>query len=89
MTADQWPETGLVFTTLAGTAYEQRNFNRRFETRCAGPGSVVSPSTTPGSSLQELCGRPTALAARVAVVRIGSAWTGVGGWSSLDGSARW
>ena len=46
--ADQWPETGLVFTTLAGTAYEPRNFNRRFETRCARAGSVVSPSTTPG-----------------------------------------
>ena len=36
--ADQWPETGLVFTTLAGTAYEPRNFNRRFETRCARAG---------------------------------------------------
>jgi integrase len=36
--ADQWPETGLVFTTLAGTAYEPRNFNRRFETRCGRAG---------------------------------------------------
>jgi integrase len=36
--ADQWPETGLVFTTLAGTAYEPRNFNRRFETRYARAG---------------------------------------------------
>ena len=30
--------TGLVFTTLAGTAFEPRNFNRRFETRCARAG---------------------------------------------------
>jgi integrase len=29
-----WMETGLVFTTRAGTPYEPRNFNRRFETRC-------------------------------------------------------
>jgi integrase len=36
--ADHWPETGLVFTTLAGTAFEPRNFNRRFETRCARAG---------------------------------------------------
>lgn len=44
--ASQWPETGLVFTTLAGTAYEPRNFKRRFETRYARAGSVVSPSKT-------------------------------------------
>ena len=30
-----WIETGLVFTTRVGTEFEQRNFNRRFETRCA------------------------------------------------------
>ena len=28
-----WIETGLVFTTSAGTPFEPRNFNRRFETR--------------------------------------------------------
>ena len=27
-----------MFTTLAGTAYEPRNFYRRFETRCARAG---------------------------------------------------
>ena len=27
-----------MFTTLAGTAFEPRNFNRRFETRCARAG---------------------------------------------------
>lgn len=30
--------TGLVFTTLAGTPFEPRNFNRRFETRCGKAG---------------------------------------------------
>lgn len=30
-----WIETDLVFTTRMGTPYEPRNFNRRFETRCA------------------------------------------------------
>jgi integrase len=34
----RWIETGLVFTTLAGTPFEPRNFNRRFETRCARAG---------------------------------------------------
>lgn len=29
-----WPDTGLVFTTRAGTPFEPRNFNRRFEARC-------------------------------------------------------
>jgi len=28
----------LVFTTLAGTPFEPRNFNRRVETRCARTG---------------------------------------------------
>ena len=36
--ADHWPGPGLVFTTLAGTAFEPRNFNRRLETRCARAG---------------------------------------------------
>ena len=30
-----WIDTGLVFTTRTGTPFEPRNFNRRFETRCA------------------------------------------------------
>jgi integrase len=34
----RWIDTGLVFTTLAGTPFEPRNFNRRFETRCARAG---------------------------------------------------
>jgi integrase len=34
----RWIDTGLVFTTLAGTPFEPRNFNRRFETRCASAG---------------------------------------------------
>jgi integrase len=29
---------GLVFTTRAGTPFEPRNLNRRFETRCAKAG---------------------------------------------------
>lgn len=33
-----WADSGLVFTTRAGTPYEPRNFNRRFETRCARAG---------------------------------------------------
>jgi integrase len=33
-----WVDTGLVFTTRAGTPFEPRNFNRRFETRCARAG---------------------------------------------------
>jgi integrase len=30
-----WTEPGLVITTKVGTPFEPRNFNRRFETRCA------------------------------------------------------
>ena len=30
---ENWIETGLVFTTIVGTPFEPRNFNRRFETR--------------------------------------------------------
>jgi integrase len=30
-----WIDNGLVFTTRVGTPFEPRNFNRRFETRCA------------------------------------------------------
>jgi integrase len=30
-----WTETGLVITSNVGTPFEPRNFNRRFETRCA------------------------------------------------------
>ncbi len=33
-----WTDTGLVFTTRAGTPYEPRNFNRRFDARCAKAG---------------------------------------------------
>jgi hypothetical protein len=29
-----WVQSGLVFTTRAGTPFEPRNLNRRFETRC-------------------------------------------------------
>jgi integrase len=32
---DRWIETGFVFTTAVGTPFEPRNFNRRFDTRCA------------------------------------------------------
>ncbi len=35
---DDWSETGLVITTRAGTPFEPRNFNRRFDTRCAKAG---------------------------------------------------
>jgi integrase len=35
---DQWVNAGLVFTTRAGTPIEPRNFNRRFERRCAKAG---------------------------------------------------
>ena len=31
---EKWEESGFVFTTRNGTAFEPRNFNRRFETRC-------------------------------------------------------
>ena len=31
---EDWDDTGLVITSRAGTAFEPRNFNRRFETRC-------------------------------------------------------
>lgn len=31
---NKWTDTGLVITTNTGTAFEPRNFNRRFETRC-------------------------------------------------------
>jgi hypothetical protein len=34
-------------------------------------------------------GIPTALAARIAVVWIGSSWTNASGWSYLNGTARW
>jgi hypothetical protein len=44
--ADQWPETGLVFTTLAGTSCATSTGVSRLAV--PGPGSVVSPSTTPG-----------------------------------------
>ena len=33
-----WVQCGLVFTTRAGTPFEPRNLNRRFETRCAKAG---------------------------------------------------
>jgi len=33
-----WSETGLAFTTRVGTAFEPRNFNRRFEAACARAG---------------------------------------------------
>ena len=33
-----WTQSGLVFTTRAGTPFEPRNLNRRFETRCAKAG---------------------------------------------------
>ena len=33
-----WVHCGLVFTTRAGTPFEPRNLNRRFETRCAKAG---------------------------------------------------
>jgi integrase len=33
-----WVRSGLVFTTRAGTPFEPRNLNRRFETRCAKAG---------------------------------------------------
>jgi integrase len=33
-----WMQSGLVFTTRAGTPFEPRNLNRRFETRCAKAG---------------------------------------------------
>jgi integrase len=36
--ADKWTETGLVFTTSVGTPFEPRNFNRRFDARCAKAG---------------------------------------------------
>ncbi len=36
--AAAWTDIGLVFTTRVGTPYEPRNFNRRFETRCAKAG---------------------------------------------------
>lgn len=35
---DDWIETGFVITTRAGTPFEPRNFNRRFEARCARAG---------------------------------------------------
>jgi integrase len=35
---DEWAGAGLVFTTRAGTPFEPRNFNRRFEARCAKAG---------------------------------------------------
>jgi integrase len=37
-TIEDWADTGLVFTTRVGTPYEPRNFNRRFEARCARAG---------------------------------------------------
>jgi integrase len=40
---DEWIDTGLVFTTRGGTPFEPRNFNRRFEVRCAKAG--VRPIT--------------------------------------------
>jgi integrase len=33
-----WVQSGLVFTTRAGTPFEPRNLNRRFETRCTKAG---------------------------------------------------
>jgi len=33
-----WTQSGLVFTTRAGTPFEPRNLNRRFETRCVKAG---------------------------------------------------
>jgi integrase len=33
-----WVQSGPVFTTRAGTPFEPRNLNRRFETRCAKAG---------------------------------------------------
>jgi integrase len=35
---DAWIDTGLVFTTRTGTPFEPRNFNRRFDVRCARAG---------------------------------------------------
>jgi len=68
--ADRWPETGLVFTTLAGTAFEPRNFNRRFETRCARAG-------VPRLSVQRCC------QAHIALAGCQRAWTL--GWSRQAG----
>jgi integrase len=31
---ESWSDSGFVITSRAGTAFEPRNFNRRFETRC-------------------------------------------------------
>jgi integrase len=33
-TADAWQDNGLVFTSVYGTPYEPRNFNRQFAARC-------------------------------------------------------
>lgn len=33
-----WMQSGLAFTTRAGTPFEPRNLNRRFETRCTKAG---------------------------------------------------
>ncbi|MGN6175251.1 MAG: site-specific integrase, partial [Streptosporangiaceae bacterium] len=35
---DAWVQSGLIFTTRAGTPFEPRNLNRHFETRCAKAG---------------------------------------------------
>jgi integrase len=35
MAGDGWIGSGLVFTTRTGTPFEPRNFNRRFDARCA------------------------------------------------------
>ena len=37
-TGASWVQVGLVFTTRAGTPFEPRNLNRRFETRCVKAG---------------------------------------------------
>jgi integrase len=50
--------TGLVFITLAGTPFEPRNFNRRFETRCDKARSGRSPCTMSGTPVP-LCSLPS------------------------------
>jgi hypothetical protein len=46
--ASQWPETGLVFTTWRGRRTSRATSTGALPFAVPGPGSVVSPSTTPG-----------------------------------------
>jgi hypothetical protein len=46
--ADQWPETGLVFTTWRGRRSSRATSTGAMRLAAPGPESVVSPSTTPG-----------------------------------------